>query len=175
MDLPNPAGYRLSVEVPEYNGAEGVITASDVTGLYVVKNFALARKIPAYSKMQISPLYYDLDKYFIRDQYKPKLDSIAVMMQKYPDMRLWIGSHTDSRATEKYNEKLSHNRAEAVVKYLTSKGIDASRLDVHWFGESQPVNGWVDGVKCTEEQYQLNRRTEFQIIYLEKYFYQKPF
>ncbi len=163
-DLPNPAGYRLSVEVPEYKGSEGVISDADITGPDVVKNFALARNIPAYCKMQISPLYYDLDKYFIRDQYKPKLDSIAAMMQKYPDMRLWIGSHTDSRATEKYNEKLSHNRAEAVVKYLTSKGIDASRLDVHWFGESQPVNGCVDGVKCTEEQYQLNRRTEFRVI-----------
>jgi outer membrane protein OmpA-like peptidoglycan-associated protein len=59
--------------------------------------------------------------------------------------------------------KLSQARAQSVVDYLSQHGIDASRLSAKGYGETQPVNGCVNGVPCTEDQYQANRRTTFKV------------
>jgi len=75
-----------------------------------------------------------------------------------------LGSHTDSRGSKQYNQELSQKRADAVVEYLVNKGIDPERLIAKGYGESQPVNHCVDGVECTEEEYQRNRRTTFKIL-----------
>ena len=74
-----------------------------------------------------------------------------------------MGSHTDSRATFDYNNKLSQRRANAAVTYIISKGIDPARITAKGYGESQLVNGCSDNVPCTEDQHQQNRRTEFKV------------
>ncbi len=79
-------------------------------------------------------------------------------------MKIDIRSHTDSRAPFKYNEKLSDNRAKSTRAWLIAKGISASRLTAKGYGERQLVNECSDGVKCTEEQHQANRRSEFIIV-----------
>ena len=82
-------------------------------------------------------------------------------------MKIEIRSHTDSRATTQFNETLSKNRSSAVVQYLVKRGIDASRMEASGYGESQLLNECADGVECTEEQHQLNRRSEFKILRLK--------
>ena len=72
-------------------------------------------------------------------------------------------SHTDSRGRDKYNQKLSERRAKATVDYIVSKGIDASRLTYQGYGETRLVNDCADGKKCSEDEHQMNRRTEFTI------------
>ncbi|MDX1463755.1 MAG: OmpA family protein, partial [Marinirhabdus sp.] len=71
---------------------------------------------------------------------------------------------TDSRGNNAYNEALSERRAQATLRWLINKGIDASRLTAKGYGENQLVNNCADGVACTEEEHQLNRRSMFIIV-----------
>ena len=75
-----------------------------------------------------------------------------------------VKSHTDSRGPASYNMKLSEKRGKSVIDYLTSKGINLSRIQAQAFGETQPVNKCVDGVACTNAEHAQNRRTETIII-----------
>ena len=85
-------------------------------------------------------------------------------MAKYPDMVIELGSHTDSRGNDDYNMKLSQKRAESARQYLLDKGITAARIKAQGYGESQIINQCKNGVKCTDEEHQQNRRTEFKIL-----------
>jgi outer membrane protein OmpA-like peptidoglycan-associated protein len=79
-----------------------------------------------------------------------------------------LSSHTDCRGTDTYNQDLSFRRAKSAKNYLVSKGIKASRIKIMGYGETKPVNKCVDGVSCTDEEYQANRRTEFKVIEVSK-------
>jgi outer membrane protein OmpA-like peptidoglycan-associated protein/tetratricopeptide (TPR) repeat protein len=111
---------------------------------------------------KIENIYYDLDKWFIRDDAKSSLNTLVGLLKQNP-INVEIGSHTDSRATTKYNNQLSQKRAEAAVNYLISEGIDARRLTYKGYGETQLINKCSDGILCTETEHQANRRTEFKI------------
>jgi outer membrane protein OmpA-like peptidoglycan-associated protein len=84
-------------------------------------------------------------------------------MREYPELIIHIESHTDSRATFKYNERLSEKRAQSTLKWLVDKGIDKKRLSAKGYGEYQLTNKCADDVDCTEEEHQLNRRSMFII------------
>jgi outer membrane protein OmpA-like peptidoglycan-associated protein len=114
--------------------------------------------------IKISPIYFDLEKSFIRPDAAIELDKVIKVMKRYPQMIVHLGSHTDSRNTHKYNDALSSRRAATSLDYIISRGIDRSRIFGSGYGETQLVNGCFDGVKCSEDEHQLNRRTEFVII-----------
>lgn len=86
------------------------------------------------------------------------------VLEEYPKMKIDIRSHTDSLASHKYNDQLSDRRAKSTLQWLIDQGIDASRLTAKGYGERQLVNQCADGVKCTEEEHQENRRSEFVIV-----------
>lgn len=110
-------------------------------------------------------IYYDLDKSKIRKyDARPELDRVAAFMQRRQDVKVELSSHTDARASKYYNIALSQRRAEEAFAYLVSKGIEKDRLQFKWFGEEKPVNKCVDGTACSEEEHQLNRRTEFRLV-----------
>jgi outer membrane protein OmpA-like peptidoglycan-associated protein len=88
-------------------------------------------------------------------------------MKRYPKMRIDLRSHTDSRSSTEFNQKLSENRSKSVVSYLRKRGIASTRLESSGFGETQLLNECADGVECTEEQHQTNRRTEFKVIQMQ--------
>ena len=114
---------------------------------------------------KLNNIYYDLDKFFIRKDAAKELDkTVLPLLEKYPEMKVEIRSHTDARSGNSYNMQLSENRARAVVDYLAQRGIDSSRLVSNGYGESEPANECVDGVQCKESQHQENRRTEFRIL-----------
>jgi outer membrane protein OmpA-like peptidoglycan-associated protein len=85
-------------------------------------------------------------------------------MLEYPQMKIDVRSHTDSRGTADYNQKLSQKRAESTRTWLIEKGIAPERLTANGYGESKLINQCAEGVKCTTEQHQANRRSEFIII-----------
>lgn len=114
--------------------------------------------------VNINPIYFDFDKANIRPDAKIELDKVVAIMQKYPELKIEAGSHTDSRGPAEYNQILSERRAKSTVAYIVSKGIDASRLITKGYGESQLTNHCDGTVKCTEEEHQQNRRTEFVIL-----------
>ncbi|MEL6561798.1 MAG: OmpA family protein [Bacteroidota bacterium] len=109
-------------------------------------------------------IYYDLDKWAIRDDAAKELDKLVTTLQDNPDISIELSSHTDSRQTDEYNEVLSDKRAKSAVNYLISKGINSGRLIAKGYGESQLI---VKNAQ-TEEEHQVNRRTEFKVIKYNK-------
>jgi outer membrane protein OmpA-like peptidoglycan-associated protein len=112
---------------------------------------------------KLSNIHYDFNKFTIRADAAPILDTLVAFLNEHP-IKVELGSHTDSRGTAKYNERLSQHRAEAAVAYLVAHGIDPNRITAKGYGESQLLNRCADGVNCTEEEHQANRRTEVKVI-----------
>jgi peptidoglycan-associated lipoprotein len=119
------------------------------------------------SIFSIKTIYYDLNKSNIRGDAAPELDKVVQALNDNPTVKIELGSHTDSRSSFAYNQALSQRRADAAIKYIISKGIDPVRLRAKGYGESQLVNKCADGVECTEEEHQQNRRTEFKVFGLK--------
>ncbi len=113
---------------------------------------------------KLMPIYFDLDKHNIRKDAALTLDSIVKTLNEFPEVKLELRSFTDSRASDKYNKKLSERRAKSTFKYLVKKGISTSRLIYAGYGEAGLVNDCGDDKKCIEQMHQLNRRTEFSMI-----------
>ncbi|WP_111683083.1 OmpA family protein [Winogradskyella tangerina] len=111
----------------------------------------------------LNPIYFDLNKDIIRSDSEVELQKILAIMKKFPDLKIHIKSHTDSRANDSYNMKLSIRRAQSTMKYLIERGIDPSRLTGIGYGENELLNHCSNGVKCHEDEHQLNRRSEFII------------
>lgn len=109
-------------------------------------------------------IYYDFDKSKIRPDAVPVLDSLAELMNKYPGMTIALSSYTDSRGKDNYNQALSQRRAAAALAYLIRKGIVKDRIKADGYGETHLLNDCKNGVKCTEAEHQLNRRTEVVVI-----------
>jgi outer membrane protein OmpA-like peptidoglycan-associated protein len=120
--------------------------------------------------LQINMIYFDLDKYNIRPEAALELDKIVAVMKQYPNMKIELTSHTDCRMPTDYNQRLSNNRARTSKSYLVAHGIKSARIVGKGLGETQlAVNCPCEGEEsslCTEEQHQLNRRTEFIILSL---------
>jgi outer membrane protein OmpA-like peptidoglycan-associated protein len=118
--------------------------------------------------IDIKPIYFDLDKSLIRPDAAIELDKMVTVLMENPTIVIELGSHTDCRASASYNMSLSDRRAKASAAYIISKGIDKKRVFGKGYGESKLMNkcaceGKVE-VPCSEEEHQLNRRTEFKIV-----------
>ncbi|MBE8724126.1 OmpA family protein [Flavobacterium hungaricum] len=125
----------------------------------------LVVKKQGVEKVDVNPIYFDYDKFDITPKAIEELSKVVFIMQKFPNIRIKIESHTDSRGKDAYNLKLSDNRAKSTRDYILSQGIDASRIEsAIGYGESRLINKCKNGVKCTEEEHVLNRRSDFIII-----------
>ena len=117
--------------------------------------------------IEINPIYFDLDKAIIRPDAMIELDKIVKIMNQNPTMVIELGSHTDCRASKSYNMKLSDRRAKASAAYIKKRIVESTRIYGKGYGESMLKNGCAcEGTvvsTCTEEEHQLNRRTEFVI------------
>jgi len=113
---------------------------------------------------QIFKVYFAFDKWDLNPASKTELDRLSKEMKDNAGVNLEMKSHTDNRGPASYNMKLSEKRGKSVLDYLTAKGISASRVNAQALGETQPVNKCKDGVKCTDAEYALNRRTETLVI-----------
>jgi len=112
---------------------------------------------------KLPTIYYALNKSDLSPLATPILDSLITILNKYP-ISIEISSHTDSRGPNEYNYQLSVRRSESVVNYLTSHGINPSRLIAKGYGETKLLNRCADGVRCSEEEHKLNRRTEVKVL-----------
>jgi outer membrane protein OmpA-like peptidoglycan-associated protein/tetratricopeptide (TPR) repeat protein len=165
--------YYVRAEKDEYQTKEGSVKTKSFSSSkdYPV---ALEKRIKTIAvgtdlakTLDIPIIYFDLDKSFIRKDAAYELAKVMTVMQQYPEMKIEVRSHTDSRQTSKYNEKLSDKRAKATVAWLVKNGINSTRLIGKGYGETMLVNQCADGVKCTEEEHQANRRSEFIIVSLK--------
>ncbi|HXH18512.1 MAG TPA: OmpA family protein, partial [Chitinophagales bacterium] len=115
-------------------------------------------------------VYYDFDKWDLREISKKTLDTVYNLMIENPLIIVEIGSHTDTRATSQYNISLSQKRAESCVNYLIGRGIPKERLVAKGYGETRLLDDCRKYPDCPEDNskdcpcHQNNRRTEFKVI-----------
>ena len=115
-------------------------------------------------------IYFNVDKYDIREDAKAELAKVLVVLEENPNMEIDVRSHTDCRSSAKYNLYLSGRRAQSTKEWLVSKGIKDSRITAVGYGESQLVNNCgcepTNDSQCSEAEHQANRRSEFIITKL---------
>ena len=113
-------------------------------------------------KVELSPIYFEFDKFNITNEGAFELDKLVAVMQKYPEMKIRVEAHTDNRGPSSYNLKLSENRAKSTAQYVISKGIDENRISGVGKGENEPVIECSGS--CSNEDHRTNRRSEFIIL-----------
>jgi tetratricopeptide (TPR) repeat protein len=159
--------YSLRTNTKEYDSTETRILSAPVAGKTEIK-MDLTPKIQSLKvgddlrkALGIDIIHFDLDKDFIRPDAALELAKILEVMLQNPMLEIDVRSHTDSRQTHLYNIQLSNRRAQSTIQWLVNNGIDARRLTGKGYGETQLVNTCSDGVMCSEEAHQANRRSEF--------------
>jgi len=162
--------YKVIASLVDYedgNTPFEVVEAKDVANVEVLLASTI-REVIAGTDLAISlnlaPIYFDFDKSFIRSDAKVIMEKVVAYMKQYPTTKVDVRSHTDSRANDNYNTNLSNRRAKATVKYLISQGINSNRITGNGYGEKQLTNNCENSVTCSEEEHQLNRRSEFIVV-----------
>ena len=167
-DLEAEKDYKLFISKKDYfNKSIQISTkglkSSDSLLITIYEQVELEKIFPE-TEITIPNIYYDYDKATLRAESLPVLDKLVSFFDENKDLTIEIGSHTDSRGSDKYNESLSQRRAQSVVDYFIEKGVPSSQLSAKGYGESRILNRCKNGVDCTEEEHQENRRTTFRVI-----------
>jgi len=110
----------------------------------------------------VENIYYEENSADIKSESFKKIDAVVDAMKKNKTLHLGINSYTDSKGDDASNLALSEKRAQKVLDYIFSKGVEKDRLKAIGFGETQILNRCTNGVDCSEKENQLNRRTEFK-------------
>ncbi|UCS94187.1 OmpA family protein [Echinicola marina] len=135
----------------------------DVTNI-VLDTTVVLEKLELEKAIVLENIYYDLDKADIRPDAALELDKLVKILQDNPEIKIELSSHTDARASDEYNRDLSQRRAESAVNYIVSQGIDKDRLVAKGYGEDRLI---IENAQ-TEEEHQINRRTEFKVTEIEE-------
>lgn len=177
--------YKLNVDCGKSYIVRGTNPGYSATEALLETNFALeyTHQLPlqlgegGFNEKELKPgndlaeildleiIYFDLDKSFIRPDAEIELQKIIVALKEYPNLKIDIRSHTDSRAGDDYNMYLSERRAKSTIKYIVEKGqINKSRVTGRGYGETSLVNKCKNKIPCSDEEHQQNRRSEFIIV-----------
>nr|WP_246440120.1 OmpA family protein [Rhabdobacter roseus] len=160
FDVAPNANYTITAEKDRYAKDQNQLKTKKKPGV-VENNIGIYGEGDVY---QLNNIYYDLDKFSIRSDAAKELNRVVALLNKYPELTVELRSHTDSRASDDYNAKLSERRARAAYDYIVRRGISPMRLVAKGYGESELLNKCANGVPCSEAEHQLNRRTEFKIL-----------
>lgn len=162
--------YKLVASKDEYNQNEKLfktLDAKDTTDVQLALE-KTRRAAPIgtdlITLLNLEPIYFDFDKYHIRKDASVTMEKVLAYLKEYPEVNIQIGSHTDSRANDAYNEALSTNRAKATAAYLFEHGVPSSRVKFKGFGETKLTNNCSNGVICSKDKHQANRRSEFIVV-----------
>lgn len=116
-------------------------------------------------KVKVNPIFFNLNRFNITYKAAAELDKIVTFMNDFPNVKIKIEAHTDSRASDAFNLSLSNDRAKSTQDYLVYMGIDSSRIEsAIGYGESRLINNCANGVPCSNEDHLANRRCDFIII-----------
>ena len=152
-----PSYLDFSKEI-SFDDSDGTLTTLDLLLDPFIKG----------NQIMVNPIYFDYDKSNIRTDAEYELEKVIDVLRRYPSMIIKIESHTDSRGSDSYNLKLSNQRAKSSLEYIISRGIETNRIEsAIGYGETKLINRCSNSVKCSEEEHQLNRRTQFIIIKME--------
>lgn len=159
VSLPSGKNYGIAVKRDGYLfHSENFDLPASANFQEVEKNIEL-KKIDIGKTITLRNIFFDFDKATIRPESANELDRLIKLLTDNPTLKIELGSHTDSKGSDDYNQKLSQSRSQSVVTYLITKGISTDRLVAKGYGESAPI-----AKNDTEEGRQLNRRTDFKIL-----------
>ena len=153
---------ELEVVADDFESKRVPVKGSNEEEMAVQISLDPIEEIITPEEIVLNPIYFDFDKSNITAQAAFELDKLVQIMNKYPDLVINAASHTDSRGSAPYNQRLSQRRAKSTQQYVISKGIDAARISAEGKGESDLKVKC--GSNCTDEEHQQNRRSEFIII-----------
>lgn len=154
--------YRLKVEKDGFFKQTARITTKGRPSTIVKTDFKLF-PLDVGTVVRLDNIYYDLAKWAIRPDAAVELDKLVQTLNDNPTVSIELSSHTDCRGKDAYNLSLSEKRARSAVDYLIKQGIAKDRLTSKGYGETKPVET-CDCAKCSEDQHQRNRRTEFKVL-----------
>lgn len=176
IPVQNGCEYELSAAKDKFHEFRSVFTARNdgksCQGIEISLTFIESEVPPLLTEdivvkkgmiLELFHIYFDRDDHMIREDAIPDLQTLYRILQHYPEMKGEVMAHTDSRAAASYNETLSVNRANAAMLWLVSQGISEDRLTAKGYGETSLKNHCSDGIECSEEEHQRNRRVEFRI------------
>ncbi|MCC7026792.1 MAG: OmpA family protein [Saprospiraceae bacterium] len=171
--LSKDKAYKIVVSKDGYFPAEIQLNTVGITQDQVLNRDFVLKMMPPESDVEIitinepirlSNIYYNYDDDKILPDAEKDLNAILELMVKYPEMVIELGSHTDSRGDDDYNQKLSLRRANSARRWLINKGIDSKRIQAKGYGETVILNNCSNGEDCTDDEHRFNRRTEFKIL-----------
>lgn len=164
VSLPAGKNYGIAVKKDGYLFHSENFDIPKISAFQEVEKNIELKKLSVGSKIVLRNIFFDLDKATLRAESTNELNRLIKLMNDVPTLNIELGGHTDSQGSDSHNQDLSERRAKAVVDYLTKAGIVASRLKSAGYGETELVNECANGVKCSSEKHQLNRRTEFKVL-----------
>lgn len=159
LSLPSGRNYGISVTAAGYLFHSENFDLKDTAGYKEVVKVIELKKVKVGKTIVLNNVFYDFDKATLRPESSAELDALVKLLNENPKLRIELGSHTDDKGADDYNQKLSDARAKSVVDHLIGRGIAADRLVAKGYGETSPV-----AANDTDENRQLNRRTEFKVL-----------
>ena len=143
----------------------GIFDDYSIKKTVILKSKPVTKRILKRNEpITLKSIYFDFNDDKILTDAEKDLAYLKSLMDQYPDLVIELSSHTDSRGDNKFNLDLSQRRANSTKNWLVHEGIDTKRIKAKGYGETRLLNKCKDGVKCSEEEHQMNRRSEFRII-----------
>lgn len=158
VSLPSGKNYGISVNSTGYLFHSENVNIPLSTGYQEIIKDVQLKKIEIGKSITLNNIFYDFDKSTLRSESISELDRMVLLMTENPTIKIELSSHTDNVGSDEYNLSLSQDRAQSVVDYLITKGINKDRLVAKGYGESKPI-----ATNDTDDGRQQNRRTEFKI------------
>lgn len=160
--------YEITVQKEDYDPVvENIKTSRDDLFLYrtiKLKSNVPEKGIDLAKLLNLKPIYFDSNKALILNDSAKELDKVIDYMKEYLSIKIEIGSHTDSKGSDRYNMNLSERRATSTANYVISKGVDPLRVKSRGYGETVLINRCENGVRCSKDEHAQNRRSEFIVI-----------
>lgn len=165
LDVDTSKAYFLQINNENYESLKVPLKIDDKDSLSLLLEEKQPENVAIDLKdiLKLQNIYFDFEKTNIKKDAELELQKVVDILNQYPEIKIDIIGHTDIRGSSSYNDRLSIQRAESTKQWLINKGISKERMDVYGFGENKPINNCHLEKKCTNVDYNKNRRTEFLI------------
>ncbi|HSM48710.1 MAG TPA: OmpA family protein [Draconibacterium sp.] len=165
--LPENSTLLVTSEIEGYqNTSINITTVGKPYG--IIRDTIWVEKVEVGQKFVLENIFYDYDKWDILPESEVELNKLITVLNDNPSWKVELGSHTDARGSDSYNEILSQKRSDSAVDYIIKNGISKDRIIAKGYGESQLINHSKNGVECPDEVHRQNRRTEFKILEMDR-------
>ncbi len=169
VNISSGKSYEIKVKKDHYFTKFDTLNFDNLGHLTRAFTYTKVSPIVVDKPIRLENIYYDFNRWTILPQAAHILDGLVKVLKDNPEIVITLDSHTDTRGDNKINMFVSEHRAKSAVDYLISQGINPTRLTARGFGKTKPIVRCDEGHVCTEEDHQLNRRTEFSVVKILKH------